>query len=517
MRLGRAAEEHAVGQHAGQGAPRLQVVQHVQQEGEVGLGLGRQLAGRAETVVRALGGAGLPVCTEGWVGHDGLKWCIIQVLWALQRVLVLDVELPVVHIVHDHVHAAQVEGSGVHLLPVDGAHVQHFPLHAQQQGAAAAGGVVHVLQPLLAGGDDARQHGAHLLRGVEFAGLLARAAGELGDQVLVGIAQHIVGGVVQLEVHRGQGAQHTYDHRVLVRLALTQLAAGQVQVLEQVGEVVLALVALGAFADVVEHLGELVQDEGGFAIFVILLGHHVLEELLGLQEIAELVHAQVTHGVQVGLAVGGAGRDLVVGDAVRVQDLVGIEFHLLAEVLVEDEAEDVVAKVVRAHLAAQGVGDVPEGGFEFLLGGHGSSVGFGWLGGLGLFRGAAGGLWPRGLWLRGRASGKAIRLGGWQAIGLIGLIAKQAFGQGDVGLAAFVGELDASTPAPAALQQALGLQALAGREVVQLRPAGQFHGLAIAHATSLFGEEFEELLFGWGHGFVGGALKLGECSQVFHL
>ena len=109
------------------------------------------------------------------------------------------------------------------------------------------------------------------------------------------------------------------------------------------------------------------------------------------------------------------------------------------------------------------------------------------------------------------------RIGLIGLIDLIGPIAKQAFGQGDVGLAALVGKLDAAAPAPAALQQALGLQALAGREVVQLRPARKLHGLAISHATSLLDQEFEELLFGWGHGFVGGALKLGECSQVFHL
>ncbi len=43
------------------------------------------------------------------------------------------------------------------------------------------------------------------------------------------------------------------------------------------------------------------------------------------------------------------------------------EVDLLGEILVEDEAEDVVAEVIGPHLTAEGIGDVPELGFELSL------------------------------------------------------------------------------------------------------------------------------------------------------
>tara|TARA_B100001123_G_scaffold336580_1_gene380580 strand:+ start:304 stop:483 length:180 start_codon:yes stop_codon:yes gene_type:complete len=47
--------------------------------------------------------------------------------------------------------------------------------------------------------------------------------------------------------------------------------------------------------------------------------------------------------------------------------------HPLGKVFIENEAEDVIAKVIGAHFAAQGVGNVPELGLEllFVIFGHG--------------------------------------------------------------------------------------------------------------------------------------------------
>jgi hypothetical protein len=50
--------------------------------------------------------------------------------------------------------------------------------------------------------------------------------------------------------------------------------------------------------------------------------------------------------------------------AIVSQDGIGIAVHLFAEVLIEDEAKDVVAEIVRAHLAPQGIGNVPEFGLK---------------------------------------------------------------------------------------------------------------------------------------------------------
>ena len=54
-------------------------------------------------------------------------------------------------------------------------------------------------------------------------------------------------------------------------------------------------------------------------------------------------------------------------DAVVLQDVVREEVHPLGEILVEDEAEDVVPELIRPHFPPQGVGDIPELGLELLL------------------------------------------------------------------------------------------------------------------------------------------------------
>ena len=51
--------------------------------------------------------------------------------------------------------------------------------------------------------------------------------------------------------------------------------------------------------------------------------------------------------------------------------MVGIGVYLFTEVLVKDEAEDIISKIIGRHFAAQGVGDVPELLFEFCFLGNG--------------------------------------------------------------------------------------------------------------------------------------------------
>jgi hypothetical protein len=57
-----------------------------------------------------------------------------------------------------------------------------------------------------------------------------------------------------------------------------------------------------------------------------------------------------------------------------VQDLICIGVHLLAEVLVEDKSQYIITEVISAHLAPEGVGDVPELLFEFQFFGHESAL-----------------------------------------------------------------------------------------------------------------------------------------------
>ena len=67
-------------------------------------------------------------------------------LWVLQRIFIFNVKLFVMHIVHDHVHPAQVVGGGVALLSVKLTHFLYFLGHPQQQGAGTTGRVIHTFQ-----------------------------------------------------------------------------------------------------------------------------------------------------------------------------------------------------------------------------------------------------------------------------------------------------------------------------------------------------------------------------------
>jgi len=46
--------------------------------------------------------------------------------------------------------------------------------------------------------------------------------------------------------------------------------------------------------------------------------------------------------------------------------------HFIAQVFVEDKSQDIIPEVIGAHLATQGIGDVPELLFEvlFVIVGH---------------------------------------------------------------------------------------------------------------------------------------------------
>jgi len=53
-------------------------------------------------------------------------------LWTLQGVIILDVKLLVMHIMHDHVHAAEVVRGRIAFLAVEGTYFLYFLGHAQQ-------------------------------------------------------------------------------------------------------------------------------------------------------------------------------------------------------------------------------------------------------------------------------------------------------------------------------------------------------------------------------------------------
>ena len=199
-----------MGQDDGHGALVAEEVETVQQEGEVSRRLGREaVALEAEVLAQRLGG--LPAITEGRIGDDGIAFELLGRVHLAepipivgQGVAVVDLELAVLDPVQQHVHARQVVGGDVLLLPVDHADAvrSHLMAHIEQQRPGTAGEVQHAVQFFLfAGGgflaiegDDAREDGGDGLRRVELPGLLAGAGGELADQVLVGIAEDVGAG-----------------------------------------------------------------------------------------------------------------------------------------------------------------------------------------------------------------------------------------------------------------------------------------------------------------------------------
>ena len=98
-----------------------QPTEDVQGEGQIGLALGGEHAGRGETrIVDEQGiGVAIPFDRIRRIGNDGLERFVIPVRRIGQRVAVGDVELLVVHIVQEHVDAAQVVGGQVDFLPVE--------------------------------------------------------------------------------------------------------------------------------------------------------------------------------------------------------------------------------------------------------------------------------------------------------------------------------------------------------------------------------------------------------------
>jgi hypothetical protein len=163
-----------------------------------------------------------------------------------------------------------------------------------------------------------------------------------------------------------------FDEQVSNSLLQQLSIAPEVEILEQSLEIIFAGVPHGAGLDVFQDLAEIAEDE--IVRLPCPLFRDLVEQFGRFQEIAEALDGFFLDGGEHFLALFLGLVDLVELDAVVLQDLIGEEVHPLGEVFVEDEAEDVVAELIRAHLAAQGVGDVPELGLELFLGVVGHAV-----------------------------------------------------------------------------------------------------------------------------------------------
>ena len=232
-------------------------------------------------------------------------------------------------VVQDHVHAGQGAGGRVLFLPVEGDRGARLVGDLEQQGPGAAGGVVDRGVGAGLGGADAENLGddpADLGGGEELPLALAALDGEVPHQVFVGVAEDVValgpvpGEVQRLVLEDGDEVGEPLHHL----LAGPEL--GGVVEVRQVGQ----LVGVGQGGE--DALVDLVADVG-----LALQRHHVLEAR--------------------------ARRD---GDGG-----VGQAGVLVADVLDEQQDQDIVLVLAGVHAAAQLVATGPEGGIQLgFLQGH---------------------------------------------------------------------------------------------------------------------------------------------------
>lgn len=153
--FGGPSEEDAVGEDDGHGAALAQVIEAVEDEGEVGLGRGGQLPEVLKPRVLQLGFGIIPLGGVGGIGHHGVKAPgTVNALGIgavgpvpLQGIRIVQGHVVEGHAVHHQVHAGEVVGGGVELLTVifDGARAMaagELAAHGEQQGAGAHGGVI---------------------------------------------------------------------------------------------------------------------------------------------------------------------------------------------------------------------------------------------------------------------------------------------------------------------------------------------------------------------------------------
>ena len=213
-------------------------------ERQIGLRLRRKHASRGKSRIVDQCGVviALPLGGVGRVGHDHLERFVVPVLRVDQRVTVGNVEMVVVHIVQEHVDAAQVVRGQVFLLaekPLpDLILAQHLD-GLQQQGTGTARRVVDLVHFALAMGGDSGQQLADLLRREELATGLAGVRRVHGHQILIRITERInfiVREVLRAQVQIADGVEHLHQLSVAIHHGVAELAAVQVQIVEQAAQ-----------------------------------------------------------------------------------------------------------------------------------------------------------------------------------------------------------------------------------------------------------------------------------------
>ena len=295
-----------------------------------------------------------PLSRKRGIGDDGLE-AFAGVLRLGKGILVADVEVTVVNVVENHIHPRQVVSGRVHLLAVDHTEFLYLFSYTKEERSGTAGGVIDGLNAGLSGSDEFGKNLGNLLRGVELAGGFAGAAGELTDEVFVGVAKDVGFGVVELEVDFIEGAEDIDEGSVTIAIGFTKFGGIEVDGFEEVVEIVFGFMAHGGLLNVFQDALYVFED-------VAASSGEGTEEVGGREVEAEVIDGTGTDGFEdfVGL---GVIRGILVFDCIGGKDAVGKSPLFFGEVFEEDESEDVVAELVGVHATPEGVGNVPELGF----------------------------------------------------------------------------------------------------------------------------------------------------------
>lgn len=321
--------------------------------------------GKTVEFVVVVVGLGEPVLVPHGISDDAVEAAELALLVAEFGVLegVADLDLAF-HVMDDHVHVGHGPGLGGEFLAEqfqggDGAFLAfgvflHGDLAFHEQAAGAAGGVVDFHAGL--GLEHAGHDGADLGRGVELAGALATALGELTDEVFVALADDVGLDVVEPEALGADGLDEVGE---AVVVEVTLAVGGGVEI-DTVDDALQQRVFQGdgphvggnAFADLVGDLADDGPDR--------LLGnvrhkgykepHHglLLPVLPGLGLLP--IHLGESEGLLARTHLGSDAVQLVIKD--------------VAKALGENEREDVVLVLRRVLGTTDGTRGVPDPGFE---------------------------------------------------------------------------------------------------------------------------------------------------------
>src|SRR5690606_11383438 len=238
------------------------------------------------------------------------------------------------------------------LLPVDAVVVAALRADAvdalDQERAAAAGGVGDALAWLRV--DELGDELADLGGGVELARFLAGAGGEVGDEVLVGVADDVlVADAAGAQVELGVG--EVLEQHLQARVSLAGLAEVGFAVEVDVAEDALQLGLVGVL-DLLQGLVDELSEVG----LVALLLEVVVARALGEDEAFALE----------------AAADALVVVAVALLELGVVLGPDVGDVLEEEHDEQVVLVLAGVDGAAEGVAGAPEDCIDFILA-HGGS------------------------------------------------------------------------------------------------------------------------------------------------